>query len=114
MQMGQTNMGSRIMNNNMGSGMPSMPDRVTRNLNNMTPPPKGPTANFNVSMVNQQKGIAGISKTPMMEDRFKKAQSEDRFKNVKMDKDPAKQIMNSAGQNVIQNKIRGVGDISAR
>ena len=112
MQMGQTNMGRNMMNNSMGAGIPSMPDRVTRNLNSMAP--KMSSSNMSTNMMNSQGNVAGIAKTPVVEDKFKKAASEDRFKNVRMDKDPAKQIMNSAGQNVIQNKIRGVGDLSSR
>ena len=57
------------------------------------------------SSTNVKGNIAGITNMPKIEDRFK---------NVRMDKSPAKQIMNSAGQNVIQNKIRGVEDYSSK
>ena len=97
----QMNNGNSMMSNRTPS-MPNMGNMIDshRNLNN-TSQHSGPmSSNFGSNKAN----IAGISKMPQMEDRFK---------NVKIDKDPAKQIMNSAGQNVIQNKIRGVRDISA-
>lgn len=99
MQFGQNNMFNRNMNNSANS----MPNLVnpSRNLANITPPSN--------SMANNTRraNVAGINKMPQFD-------RSSRFKNVKMDRDPAKQIMNSAGQNMIQNKIRGVGDISAR
>lgn len=97
----QTNNGNSMMSNKIPT-MPNMGNMIDthRNLNN-TAQHSGPmSSNFAGNNAN----IAGISKMPQMEDKFK---------NVKIDRDPAKQIMNSAGQNVIQNKIRGVRDISA-
>lgn len=57
------------------------------------------------SINNLNNNIAGINNMPKMEDRFK---------NIKIDKSRAIQIMNSAGQNIIQNKIRGVNDFSTK
>lgn len=99
MQFGQNNMFNRNMNSNAGS-MPNMVN-PSRNLANMTPPSNS------ISNNNGKVNVAGINKMPEFD-------RSSRFKNVKMDKDPAKQIMNSAGQNMIQNKIRGVNDLSAR
>ena len=59
----------------------------------------------NSSINNVKSNIAGITNMPKIEDRFK---------NVRMDKSRAIQIMNSAGQNIIQNKIRGVDDYSIK
>lgn len=101
MQFGQNNMFNRNVNNSSGN-MPNLASS-SRNLANMTPPSN------TRPMPNNNRGtnIAGISKMPQFD-------HSSRFKNVKVDRNPAKQIMNSAGQNMIQNKIRGVGDISAR
>ena len=57
------------------------------------------------SINNLNNNIAGINNMPKMEDRFK---------NIKIDKSRAIQIMNSAGQNIIQNKNRGVNDFSTK
>lgn len=97
MQFGQTNMGSHMMNNNNSNNMGNMINQ-NRNLSDM---------NVRITSSPTSNNIAGINKIPQFN-------REDRFKNVKIDRNPAKQIMNSAGQNMIQNKIRGVGDISAK
>lgn len=101
MQFGQNNMFNRNMNNN-SCNMPNLVN-PSRNLANMTPP----SNTRPISNNNRGANIAGINKMPQFD-------RNSRFKNVKMDRDPAKQIMNSAGQNMIQNKIRGVGDASVR
>lgn len=87
--------------NNSFNNPNSMSNTISRNqnLNNMNVKFTYPTNN------SIQSNIAGITNMPKIEDRFK---------NVRMDKSPAKQIMNSAGQNIIQNKIRGVNDYSSR
>lgn len=105
MQFGQMNMGNNVMKNNINSNINNGMGMVNpnRNLANMNVRITSGPSNVNSSKAN----IAGINNIPQFD-------RDSRFKNVKMDKSPAKQIMNSAGQNLIQNKIRGVGDISAK
>lgn len=103
MQFGQMNMSNNVMRNNINNSANNMNGIVNpnRNLNNMNVRITSGPSNANKA------NIAGINSIPQFD-------RDSRFKNVKIDKSPAKQIMNSAGQNLIQNKIRGVGDISAR
>lgn len=105
MQFGQINMGNNVMKSNINSNISNSGNMVNpnKNLANMNVRITSGASNLSTSKVN----IAGINNMPQFD-------RESRFKNVKMDKNPAKQIMNSAGQNLIQNKIRGVGDISAK
>ena len=88
--------------NNSFNNPNNLSNIISRNqiLNNMNVKLTYPSNNDNI-----KSNIAGVTNIPKIEDRFK---------NVRMDKSPAKEIMNSAGQNIIQNKIRGVNDYSSR
>ena len=59
---------------------------------------RGPSSVAGVS--NQPSNVAGMSKMPTQQDRFKSV--------VRDNSGPAKQIMNSQGQNMIHNEFRGI------
>ena len=90
-----------LMDNNSFNNPNSMSNIInrTQNLNLSNTRITYPSIN------NLNNNIAGINNMPKMDDRFK---------NIKIDKSRAIQIMNSAGQNIIQNKNRGVNDFSTK
>lgn len=59
---------------------------------------KGPNSVAGIS--NQPKNISGMNKMPTQQDRFASV--------VKDNSGPAKQVMNSKGQNMIHNEFRGI------
>lgn len=57
-------------------------------------------------MPNKPSNVSGINKAPTSISGLNKMPAkQDPFKNVKIDRQLSKQIMNSSGENVIRNKI---------